>query len=77
LQVKGFITAEVPDLPDGCRVMNPVPIRLPFKIEVCGLEKIDTIKKGPFEFAFIAGVSSDLRWTDNEVKAMFTITGSK
>jgi hypothetical protein len=57
--------------------MNPVPIRLPFDIEVCGLEKIDTIKKGPFEFAFIAGVSPDLRWTDNEVKAMFNITGSK
>ena len=39
-QLKGFLTAEVPNLDDGCRIMNPVPIRLPFDIEVCGLEKI-------------------------------------
>lgn len=37
-QGKGYLTAEVPDLPDGCRTMNPKPIRLPIDIEVCGLE---------------------------------------
>ena len=74
---KGWLTAEVPDLPDGCRVMNPVPIRLPFDIEVCGREIVYTTNKGSFDFGFIAGVSPDLKWTNEEVLGMFNITVSK
>jgi hypothetical protein len=74
---KGWLTAEVPNLPDGCRVMNPVPIRLPFDIEVCGREIVYTTNKGSFDFGFVAGVSPDLRWTNEEILAMFNITVSE
>ena len=47
--------------------MNPEPVRLPFDIEVCGLEIVETKHKGPMDFAFIAGVSADLKWTNEEV----------
>ena len=61
------MTAEVPDDDTGCRIMNPEPVRLPFDIEVCGLEIVETKHKGPMDFAFIAGVSADLKWTNEEV----------
>ena len=57
--------------------MNPNPVRLPFDIEVCGLELIETRNKGPFDFGFIAGVSADLTWTNDEIVNLFKITNSK
>jgi hypothetical protein len=77
LQYKGYITAEVPDDDTGCRLMNPVPVRLPFDIEVCGKEIVATATNGaPLDFAFIAGVSADLKWNNEETLALFNVTGS-
>jgi hypothetical protein len=70
------LTAEVPDDDTGCRIMNPEPVRLPFDIEVCGLEIVETKHKGPMDFAFIAGVSADLKWTNEELLEMFEIINS-
>lgn len=71
------MTAEVPYLPDGCRVMNPVPIRLPFDIEVCGLEKIVAEpQKEPLNYNLTAGVHPDIKWTNKELIEMFKITKS-
>jgi hypothetical protein len=75
-QYKGYITAEVPLDDTGCRAMNPNPVRLPFDIEVCGLERVSTSAKGSLDFAFIAGVSADLKWNNEETLALFNITNS-
>lgn len=56
--------------------MNPKPIRLPFDIEVCGTEVVKTVASGPLKFAFIAGVSADLKWDNAETLAIFDIIGS-
>ena len=56
--------------------MNPDPVRLPFDIEVCGLEIVETKHKGTMDFAFIAGVSADLKWTNEELLEMFEIINS-
>ena len=56
--------------------MNPIPARLPFDIEVCGVESIEAIKKEPFEFLFIAGVTPDVKWTNEEILGMFKVTKS-
>ena len=57
--------------------MNPLPIRLPFDIEVCGTELIEATNKGPYEFGFIAGVTPDLKWSNQEIINMFNITLSE
>ena len=77
MQFKGYITAEVPDDDTGCRLMNPLPVRLPFDIEVCGFEVVTTKAPGSLDFAFIAGVSADLKWNNEETLAMFNISRSE
>lgn len=75
--LKGFLTAEVPDIGDGCRLMNPVPIRLPVDVEVCGLETVTPlIQPTPHKYEFVAGVNADLKWTGKELLEMFDVTGS-
>ena len=59
-------------------MINPVPIRLPFDIEVCGTEVIEPKLKGkPIELGFIAGVSPDIKYTNEELLYMFNITLSE
>ena len=71
------MTAEVPDLPDGCRVMNPVPVRLPIDIEVCGVEKLYARNlPAPHKYTLVSGYSPDLKFTGEELLAMFEILGS-
>ena len=76
IQYQGFLTAEVPDLPDGCRIMNPKPVRLPFDIEVCGLEKIASKYIKPFNHGLVAGVTEDIKLTTEELLDIFNVTNT-
>jgi hypothetical protein len=55
----------------------PTPTRLPFDIEVCGLEDIKDVAFKPIDHGFVAGVSKDFSYTNKELLDMFKITNSE
>ena len=60
----------------GCYLVNQKPSTIKFSVEICGLEKIQTVDSRPLSFTFMMGLDKSKVIPDADLEKLFKVSGS-